>query len=1363
MKLHALLFSILLSFSTSAMFAQNSTRFTVGDFGFSTDVKDNYTTCTLTSYTGSGGAVTIPSAVTGTLFYGGVTTGLTDPIPFEIHPQVTGIASSAFRDCIGLTSVSIPNSVTSIGSSAFRGCIGLTSVAIPNGVTSIGEHAFYGCTNLASVSIPTNVTSIGNYTFYGCTSLTSVTIPNNVTSIGFHAFRNCMSLTSVSIPNSVTSIGNYAFYGCTSLTSVSIPNSVTGIGDYTFYGCTSLTSVTIPTNVTRIGWCAFRNCTSLTSVTIPNSVTSIVNSAFGKCTGLTDITVSWATPLDIDSDGSTIFSDVNKTACTLHVPAGTEALYKAASVWKDFYIPSASALTVSPSTLEFVAGGESKTFTVTSNIIWTVGSNASWATASPSSGSGNGTVTVTAVANTTGSSRTATITLTGGGITQTVSITQTATTLTALPNTLSFIAAGESKTFTVTSNANWTVGSNASWATVSPSSGSNNGTVTVTATANTIGSSRPATITLTGGGMTQTVSITQTAATLTVLPNTLSFIAAGESKTFTVTSNVNWTVSNFASWLTVSPSSGSNDGTVTVTAAENTSTDPRLVTITISSDGVASQTVYITQPAATLSVSPATLEFVAENASKTFNVTSNVSWTVSSNAAWAMASPSSGSNNGEVTVTVAKNTIGSSRTATITVSTAGGSTRTVNITQAAPTLTVSTTALEFSKSGGPKTINVTSNVNWTVSSSVSWLSFSPSSGSINNSLSIPTITSMAITAAENTTGGLRTATVTVSGGGLTRTISVEQHSNTSTFTVGLEVSKTALDFAAAGGSDVVNVTYVNTSWTAVCSASWLTVSPTSGSNNNLLSIPTVTPMTVTAAANTGNARTATITISGSGITSKTVSVTQAAAVNTPVPVSGVTLNTSTQSLAVGQTFLLTATVSPANATNKAVTWSSNNTSIAEVNASGQVTAKATGTATIMVTTVDGNKKATCAVTVVNTSVPVSGVTLNTSTQSLAVGQTFLLTATVSPANATNNAVTWSSSDTLVAEVNASGLVTAKAAGTATITVTTADGGKKATCVIESSGDIGAITVGLSVLPTFIDFEAAGGTKTVTVSATNVSWTVVSDVSWLTLSPSSGSNSAPKEYTVTVTATPNDSRNDRSATIILTGGNIIQTISVTQDAVAGQGVAVYPANPVNQRGTITLSLLLPSDATSTGSFVVTLPHGFYLDINGSALSNELAAVCLLSMTPQGNESWLFKISLNTSRHSVATYRKIMDIAYTTDESVNIGSHEARITDLVLTLSDGTVIREDEIKVDLTATPTGILAPDQEVKVFAYNGVLTVNTPAAERIDIYSFTGIPVFSAPKTEGTAIFIIGNLHEKTLIVRGSSGWVRKIANVSF
>jgi len=163
-----------------------------------------------------------------------------------------------------------------------------------------------------------------------------------------------------------------------------------------------------------------------------------------------------------------------------------------------------------------------------------------------------------------------------------------------------------------------------------------------------------------------------------------------------------------------------------------------------------------------------------------------------------------------------------------------------------------------------------------------------------------------------------------------------------------------------------------------------------------------------------------------------------------VPVTGVTLNKSSISLTVGETATLTATVTPNNATNKAVTWITSNPAAATV-ANGVVTAVGTGSATIRATTAYGGKTAACSVTVTD-GVPVTGVTLNKSSISLTVGKTETLTATITPNNATNKAVTWSTSNAAAATV-ANGVVTAVAAGSVTITVSTADGDKTAACSI----------------------------------------------------------------------------------------------------------------------------------------------------------------------------------------------------------------------------------------------------------------------------------------------------------------------------
>ena len=180
-------------------------------------------------------------------------------------------------------------------------------------------------------------------------------------------------------------------------------------------------------------------------------------------------------------------------------------------------------------------------------------------------------------------------------------------------------------------------------------------------------------------------------------------------------------------------------------------------------------------------------------------------------------------------------------------------------------------------------------------------------------------------------------------------------------------------------------------------------------------------------------------------------VTVKAKVQTPseIKVNKITLNKTTASVTKGKNLQLTATVAPGNATKKEVKWSTSNKNVAMVSPSGLVTAKSAGTATITCTAQDGSGvKATCKITVKNPVVKVTKVTLNKTTATLAPKETLTLKATVTPTNATNKAVTWKSSNTKIATVSSSGKVTAKAAGTVTITCRTKDGsGKKATCKI----------------------------------------------------------------------------------------------------------------------------------------------------------------------------------------------------------------------------------------------------------------------------------------------------------------------------
>ncbi len=164
-----------------------------------------------------------------------------------------------------------------------------------------------------------------------------------------------------------------------------------------------------------------------------------------------------------------------------------------------------------------------------------------------------------------------------------------------------------------------------------------------------------------------------------------------------------------------------------------------------------------------------------------------------------------------------------------------------------------------------------------------------------------------------------------------------------------------------------------------------------------------------------------------------------------IPVTGVTLGKTTLALEVGGKETLTATVLPDNAQIKTVTWSSSHEAIAKVSSTGEVEGLKAGTATITVTTTDGSKTATCEVTVSN--VAVTGVSFSPETATVSIGATITLKPVFTPQNATDKTGTWKSSDETKATVDNTGKVTGVAEGTATITFTSTDGNKTATCTV----------------------------------------------------------------------------------------------------------------------------------------------------------------------------------------------------------------------------------------------------------------------------------------------------------------------------
>ena len=316
-----------------------------------------------------------------------------------------------------------------------------------------------------------------------------------------------------------------------------------------------------------------------------------------------------------------------------------------------------------------------------------------------------------------------------------------------------------------------------------------------------------------------------------------------------------------------------------------------------------------------------------------------------------------------------------------------------------------------------------------------------------------------------------------------------------------------------------------------------------------------------------------------------------------VSVSGVTLNSESLQLTVGESRVLTATVSPYNASNKKVLWSTSNASVAEVSSEGIVKALETGSSTIKVTTDDGAKTAECKVTVKAKAVSVTSVKLNKSTLTLTEGDSEFLTATVYPDNATNKNVTWTSSNSSVATVS-DGTVKAVKSGTATIKITTDDGRKSAECRVTVKAKAVSVTSVKLNKSTLTLTEGDSETLTATVypdnaSNKNVTWTS-SNTSVATVS--GGTVRAMKAGTATIKVTTVDGGKTaecrvtvKAKVISVTSVSLNKsTLTLTEGDSETLTAAVYPDNATNKNVTWTSSN--PSVATVSDGTVKALKAG-----------------------------------------------------------------------------------------------------------------------------------------------------------------------------
>ena len=390
------------------------------------------------------------------------------------------------------------------------------------------------------------------------------------------------------------------------------------------------------------------------------------------------------------------------------------------------------------------------------------------------------------------------------------------------------------------------------------------------------------------------------------------------------------------------------------------------------------------------------------------------------------------------------------------------------------------------------------------------------------------------------------------------------------------------------------------------------ITPSNATNQNVswstdnASVATVAADGTVRGVSVGTARITVTTYDGRKTSVCTVSVV--------IPVAGVSLRSST-TIQVGGTERLIPAINPANATNQSATWSTDNALVATVASDGTVTGVSSGTARITVTTADGGKTASCTVTVVSQAVAVTGVSLDTLAATVAVGNTRQLSATIAPSGATNQAVTWSSSNTNVATVSSSGLVTAVSTGTATITVTTADGGKTANCTVTVVIPVTAVTLKTSTT------ISVGGTEQLTAvinpaNATNqaVSWST-GNAAVATVA-SDGTVTGVSAGTILITVTTADGGKTASCTVTVTVPVTGVSLNKTTLSLAAGGteqlvVAFTPSNASNRAVTWQSSVSGVASVSSSG--MVSALSGGTTTITVTTADGGKTASCVVTVT------------------------------------------------------------------------------------------------------------------------------------------------------
>ena len=557
-------------------------------------------------------------------------------------------------------------------------------------------------------------------------------------------------------------------------------------------------------------------------------------------------------------------------------------------------VPGTVLLTINPtSELVFMDAGGMANREITSNVSWSVVNSTAgsdipgWLTVSPSMGSSSQTITITCSSHTQSSQRRVVLQLQSRGVNPQVStnivIRQTGRSARSLegPGTITLPPTVGMRTFDVRSNTSWEITKNAAWITnINPSTGSNNRRVEITFIANPETTERQTTLvlraTVSGVNISRNIVITQSGAAAPFLsgPTTISVPSAEGRRQFAISSNVDWEIVGFPSWITsfIPSRTGNGNAMVDFVYQANPNQVERTATFRLeevtSSTPVTPAMIEVKQAPRivvnqrSLSVTPTQNTLPPIMGSVNLTLSSTIPWRATGMPDWVTLSPTSGIAGATVKLTHQANASTSPRNAMITFRNTDTGTsiiRSVNISQGGGmerTLSVSDTQVNLLSTRGSRQLMVSSNIPWVMEENIAWITLSETSGTTTATVTV----SYEANSASTPRSGIITLRNNDGEAVLTHTINISQ--------VGipqraLVVTPTQLNLPPTTGSTMFTVTSTNVSWRIEKDIAWVTPDQADG-------IASATVVLTYQANSTANPRDGTITFrssdSGSPIT-----------------------------------------------------------------------------------------------------------------------------------------------------------------------------------------------------------------------------------------------------------------------------------------------------------------------------------------------------------------------------------------------------------------------------------------------------------------------------------------------------------------